>query len=222
MILTSFSSLLWLLPLLLGSCLLCKYWLVCWRGMAVSVLQVHTREAQPPPTAPLTCVVQGGERVGLLMQRKGLCCLVCRPNIRTDLIPSDVQHHLWSCFHSFSLPRERAVSRTPEQSLPWLLAEAWLNWTVWLQVVTTPQKQSFPFSGFFRLSVGQATSWMHQAVLSPLHVLDKRARCRQLHTFRVPQISQYCRALCSTMEHQHSCTYHKVLAYRNLSNLESQ
>lgn len=112
------------------------------------------RCTQGKPSLPRRVWYNGVKEWGFCMHRKDLCCLVCRPNVRTDLIPSDVQHHLWSCFHSFSLPRERAVSRTPEESLPWFLAEAWQDWAAWLQVVPTPQKRSFPFSGFFLLISG--------------------------------------------------------------------
>lgn len=59
--------------------------------------------------------------------------IVCRPNLKADLIPSDVQHHVRGYSHSFSLPRERAFSRA------WLLVEAWQDCAVWLQVVATPQ-----------------------------------------------------------------------------------
>lgn len=76
--------------------------------------------------------------------------IVCRPSIRIDLIPSDVQHHLRGCFHSFSSPRERAVSRTPESSLI-------ANWgitglcSLTAESGNSPdhQKRSFPVSGIF-------------------------------------------------------------------------
>lgn len=57
------------------------------------VLQLHRVEAQPPPTAQLTYCMKGCKGEGSMPTVRVSLVILCRPNIRRDLILSDIQHH---------------------------------------------------------------------------------------------------------------------------------
>lgn len=220
MILTSFCSLPWLLSLLLWSCLPSKYWLVCWRGTAVSVLQGKPSLAQQPHW-----------RVWYSGWKSGASACTGR----ALLSPSADQTlgQIWSLQMSsiiggvvFTHSAYLEKGPFPEhQRLPWLL-EAWQDCAVWLQVVATPQitrKDLSQFHAFFPYQWAKLLPECISLCLVPCScwtsVLDAdsyihwgfhRSHCIVEHS------------LYSTMERQHTQTYHKVFAYRSLSNLESQ